>query len=199
MTVSRKQTTSLLGSILIHDLFHHPSDPRYYWAREVTFDYASNHPVRVDFMQYKPRNQTCSGIEQGEFLCFEVKSCTKDFHSKHGHNFIGDKNYYVMPEKLFESVKDEIPYSVGCYVARIARTMSADEKSRCVEAIPSMSAVLFPSRTSPGDWDEWTLVCKKRSSRRDRNRSASEMLFMMMRSCGRERGHLLEESEAKHG
>lgn len=40
MADSRRQTTLLLGNLLMHDLFHHPSDPRYYWAREVTFDYS---------------------------------------------------------------------------------------------------------------------------------------------------------------
>ena len=32
-------------------------------------------------------------IEKGDFYCYEVKSSVADFHSKNGHNFIGDWNY----------------------------------------------------------------------------------------------------------
>lgn len=49
-------------------------DPRIYWAREVTFDYATTHTVRVDYMRFKPVNNTVSGIEKGDFYCYEVKS-----------------------------------------------------------------------------------------------------------------------------
>ena len=71
------------------------NDPRIYWAREVTFDYATTNAVRVDFMKFKPVNNTVSGIEKGDFYCYEVKSSVEDFHSKNGHNFLGDYNYYV--------------------------------------------------------------------------------------------------------
>ena len=48
------------------------NDPRIYWAREVTFDYATTNAVRVDFMKFKPvnrsaardRRRTCSEITQ---------------------------------------------------------------------------------------------------------------------------------------
>jgi hypothetical protein len=64
-------------------------------------------------MRFKPKNNTVSGIEKGDFYCYEVKSCAADFNSKNGHNFIGDFNYYVMPRELYEQVKDRIPYKVG--------------------------------------------------------------------------------------
>ena len=92
------------------------NDPRIYWAKEVTFDYSTDHPVRVDYMQYKPRNNSVSGIEAGDFRCFEIKSSIEDFKSKHGHNLIGDYNYYIMPQNVFETVKMLIPYAVGVYV-----------------------------------------------------------------------------------
>ena len=60
-------------------------------------------------------NNTVSGIEKGDFYCYEVKSSVADFHSKNGHNFIGDFNYYVMPKEVFEVVREQIPYSVGVY------------------------------------------------------------------------------------
>lgn len=82
----------------------------------MTFDYATTNAVRVDFMKFKPVNNTVSGIEKGDFYCYEVKSSVDDFHSKNGHNFLGDYNYYVMPEEVYEQVKKEIPYQVGVYV-----------------------------------------------------------------------------------
>lgn len=47
-------------------------------------------------------------------ICFEIKISKADFHSKNGHNFIGNLNYYVMPYSLFKEVKDEIPDGIGC-------------------------------------------------------------------------------------
>ena len=90
-------------------------DARVYWAREVTFGYGKLHPIRVDYMQFKPKNNSVSGIEKGDFCCYEIKSSVEDFNSKHGHNFIGDYNYYVMPRDIYETIKSKIPYGVGVY------------------------------------------------------------------------------------
>ena len=91
-------------------------DPRIYWAKEVTFDYASGETKRVDYMRYKPLNNSVSGIEKGDFYCYEIKSSIEDFHSQNGHNFLGDYNYYVMREEVFEHVKDKIGFAIGVLV-----------------------------------------------------------------------------------
>ena len=49
------------------------------------------------------------------FRCYEIKISKSDFHSEHGHNFVGHYDYYVMPKELFEEVKDEIPKEIGVY------------------------------------------------------------------------------------
>lgn len=134
------------------------SDPRIYWAREVTYDYATSGMVRVDFMKFKPINNTVSGIEKGDFYCYEVKSSVEDFHSKNGHNFLGDYNYYVMPGEVFEKVKNEIPYNVGVFVP--------------------------DSMHYRGNW--YNLKSVKKAKRKDRERPALEMLLMMFRSAARE-------------
>lgn len=72
--------------ILTEKLIDFRNDPRIYWAREVTFDYSTTSPIRVDYMRFKPLNNTVSGIEKGDFYCYELKSSVSDFHSKHGHN-----------------------------------------------------------------------------------------------------------------
>ena len=110
--MSRRETTENLSQMLERHIDPH-NDPRIYWAKEVTFDYATGNTVRVDYMRFKPVNNTVSGIEKGDFYCYEIKSSVEDFNSKNGHNFIGDYNYYVMLPEVFEAVKDKIPYHVG--------------------------------------------------------------------------------------
>lgn len=61
---------------------------------------------RVDFMTMDSKEI---------FRCYEIKISKSDFHSKHGHNFVGNYNYYVMPKGLFEEVKEEIPDYIGVY------------------------------------------------------------------------------------
>lgn len=156
---SRPEITAMLSLSIQRHIDPH-GDPRIYWVREVTFDYATSKAVRVDFMKFKPVNNTVSGIEKGDFYCYEVKSSVEDFHSKNGHNFLGDYNYYVMPEEVFERVKNEIPYYVGVFV---------------------------PDKLNyRGEW--YDLKSVKKAKRKDRDRPVSEMLLMMFRSAAREGG-----------
>lgn len=161
--MTRGEITKTLSE-LTEKLINPKNDPRIYWAKEVTFDYTTGHAVRVDYMKFEPKNNTVSGIEKGDFYCYEVKSCIEDFHSKHGHNFIGDFNYYIMPKDVYAAVSLEIPNYVGVFV-------------------PS-EGVLFGEmllRSSSA------LRSVKKAKRRNRDRPASEMLLMMFRSAARDR------------
>lgn len=111
---NRKEVTEELSRLLEKHI-NPNNDPRVYWAKEVTFDYATNNRVRVDYMVFKPLNNSVSGIEKGDFYCYEIKSCKEDFESGHGLNFIGDYNYLVLPQGLYEEIKTSIPYNVGVY------------------------------------------------------------------------------------
>lgn len=113
--MERPETTMILGKALEKRIDPH-NDPRIYWAKEVTFDYATGNAIRVDYMSFVPINNSVSGIEKGDFYCYEIKSSVADFLSKNGHNFIGDFNYYVMTEDVADSVKNQIPYNVGILV-----------------------------------------------------------------------------------
>lgn len=147
--IERKEITKIL-SLSLEKHINPYNDPRVYMAREVTFDYATSHAIRVDYMQFKPLNNTVSGIEKGDFFCFD---------SKNGHNFLGDYNYYVMPEGVYEQIKAELPYGVGVYV---------------------------PGRLHHGkDW--YDLKSVRKAKRKDREKSLTEMLFMMFRSAARDR------------
>lgn len=57
-----------------------------------------------------------SGIEKGIFSCYEVKSCKADFESGFGRNFIGEKNYFVMPMATYKEVMQDIPNGIGVLV-----------------------------------------------------------------------------------
>lgn len=113
--MGRKTVTAALSAALEKHINPH-NDPRIYWAKEVTFDYATGHAVRVDYMRFKPVNNSVSGIEKGDFYCYEIKSSVEDFASPNGHNYLGDYNYYVMPEDVYAAVKSKLPFYVGVFV-----------------------------------------------------------------------------------
>lgn len=158
----RPQITKILSLSLEKHLNPH-KDPRIYMAKEVTFNYATANAIRVDYMRFNPMNNTVSGIEKGDFYCYEIKSSVEDFHSKNGHNFIGDYNYYVMPEDVYAMVSKEIPYYVGVYIP--------------------------DGMNYKGEW--YNLKNVKKARKHDRNKPVSEMLLMMFRSCAR--GGFLDE------
>ena len=134
------------------------NDPRIYWAREVTFDYSTNHKIRVDYMRFQPLNNSTSGIEKGDFYAYEVKSSVEDFKSPNGHNFIADYNYYVMPADVFEAVKDTVPYGVGVLcpdgghlrcVRKAVRKGEPDRSARCCSCCGAAHEEIFPPLTWP--------------------------------------------------
>jgi hypothetical protein len=61
---------------------------------------------RVDYMTYDT---------QGIWRCYEIKTSKSDFYSKAHKTFVGHYNYFVMPKKLYEEVKDDIPSHIGVY------------------------------------------------------------------------------------
>ena len=153
--MNRKAITEEL-SRLTEKYINPTSDTRLYWAKEVTFDYRTENQIRVDYMHFVPMNNTISGIEHGDFYCYEIKSSVEDFNSKNGHNFIGDFNYYVMPFEVYEKVKNNIPYGIGVYVP------------------------------FTDDFQVKHLRSVKTARRSVREKPLTEMLFMMFRSANRE-------------
>lgn len=148
--MDRKATTAALSLLLELHINPH-NDPRIYWAKEVTFDYGTEHSVRVDYMRFKPVNNTVSGIEKGDFYCYEIKSSVEDFHSKNGHNFIGDFNYYVMPFEVYEKIKGEIPYRVGVYVSYDDKLISIKKGIRSDRKRPALEMLLMMFRSANRD------------------------------------------------
>lgn len=124
------------------------NDPRIYWAKEVTFNYSTNHATRVDYMRFKPVNNSVSGIEKGDFYCYEIKSSSEDFYSGHGLNFFGDYNYLVMPEKVYAAVSLEIPHYVGVYVPEGAELTCIKKAKRHDRTKPVSEMLLMMFRSA---------------------------------------------------
>lgn len=141
---NRSQITAALSDAVEKYINPH-NDPRIYWAKEVTFDYYTSHAIRVDYMRFKPVNNTVSGIEKGDFYCYEIKSSVEDFHSKNGHNFIGDYNYYVMPADVYAVVRNEIPHYVGVFVPSedIWRSLTSIKKAKKIDRNRPVSEMLL--------------------------------------------------------
>lgn len=154
-------TQKLAEALVTH--FNPGGDPRCYWAREVTLDYATNHAIRVDFMHFKPRNNTVSGIEKGDFYYYEIKSSVEDFHSPNGHNFLGEYNYYVMLKDVHEKVKSEIPHFVGVLapddngiLKPVKRAHRQDRDRPIAEMLLMMFRSAARDRAERGQCDEYS-------------------------------------------
>jgi len=169
--MNRSAITKGLGELLIRDKLKNK-----YWANEVTINWGLESECRVDFISYSPKNQSVSGIEQGIFTCYEVKSCVADFRSKNGHNFLGDKNYYVMTMEAYKTLKEngEIPAFAyeGIYVALPNQWKSGRMLEQELESPTEFT----------GDIEDWKLHCIVKSRKKDRGHSLSQLLFMMLRS-----------------
>lgn len=152
--MGRPEITAELSKLLEQHL-NPNNDPRIYMAKEVTFDYETANHVRVDYMRFKPVNNTVSGIEKGDFYCYEIKSSVEDFHSNNGHNFMGDYNYYIMPREVFEAIKNEIPWRIGVYVPESMRDrkylVSVKKSQRNDRSRPCSEMLLMMFRSANRD------------------------------------------------
>lgn len=167
--MTRKETTEFLSNLLVNSNFLGR-----YWAKEVTFDWGKSiiKHKRVDYVQYKPENQLCvAGLEQGEFTCYEIKSCKADFNSGNGLNFEGDKNYIVLTMKTYkELLHDEIqklPHYVGIMIPIPCGKSKVEE---------------FENPTELSVNTQCDLLIIKPAFYTYRKRSTTEMLFCMLRS-----------------
>lgn len=148
--MTRSETTKMLSDLLIAQFGRKIT----YWASEVTFDYSTNHSTRVDFMQFEPVNQSISGIEKGIFTCYEVKSCKEDFETDHGHNFYGEKNYYVMTEETYQSVKKKLDSSalwfVGVYIEQNGKLVCTKQCKKRDRKRPALEMLFMMFRSGRG-------------------------------------------------
>ena len=163
--MNRKEITSYLGELLIHSKL---SGIGKYWASEVSLDFGTTEVKRIDFMQFEPAGVVgISGIEKGIFICYEIKSCKADFESGFGRNFIGEKNYFVMPMDTYKEVAFDIPHNIGVLVPI---PVNADKHEE------------FENPTYLSADTKWKLCTMMSAHQQLRKRSITELLFCMLRS-----------------
>lgn len=143
----RKEITKRLSEMLEHYL-NPMNDTRIYIAKEVTFDYGKPGQCRVDYMRFCPVNNSVSGIEKGDVYCYEIKSCTQDFDSAHGHNLIGDYNYYVMPKETYEEVRLRMEYKAGVLCPENGELVTVRSAKRCDRTRPLVEILLMMFRSA---------------------------------------------------
>lgn len=69
-------------------------------------------------MVVKERVDLLSYDTHGYWRFYELKISKSDFYSKAKHTFLGNFNYYVMPQELYYQVKDDIADSIGVWIVR---------------------------------------------------------------------------------
>lgn len=166
--MDRKETTKFLGDLLKREKLGNG-----YWASEVSIDYGTTDVKRVDFMQFVPAGVVgVSGIEKGIFICYEIKSCKADFASGFGRNFIGEKNYFVMPMATYKEVIHDIPNGIGVLVP-IPESIENTNEERYKE---------FENPTELSEKIYWKFWAIRHPREQIRKRSMVELLFCMLRS-----------------
>ena len=149
--MTRPEITAKLSAMLEKKI-NPRNDPRIYWAKEVTFDYSTNHAVRVDYMRFVPANNSVSGIEKGDVYCYEIKSSVEDFRSGHGLNFIGDYNYLVLPGIARALISLEIPLDVGIYIPEGNELTCIKKARRRNRTRPVSEIILMMFRSANRDY-----------------------------------------------
>lgn len=168
--MNRKETTEFLSNLLEKERF---SGIGKYWAKEVSIDFGSVNVKRIDYMQFEPAGACeISEIEKGIFTCYEIKSCKADFESGFGRNFIGEKNYFVMPMATYKEVMQDIPHNVGVLVP-IPKSAGVLKTNKYEE---------FENPTELTEEGRWELRVIRRAHVQRRKRSMVELLFCMLRS-----------------
>ena len=137
---------------------------------------------RVDYMTYDTK---------GDFRCYEIKVSKSDFHSKANNTFVGDLNYYVMPDSLFAEVADDIPDFVGVHngsrvikrAKRVERTIPAEVlKDSLIRSLARDAEKVLQSRT-PEVVERYRLT----SQRYAKYLSASNRRYIDLENAVRER------------
>ena len=125
---------------------------------------------------------------QREIYCYEIKQSKQDFHSKNALTFIGNKNYFVMPYKLYQEVKNEIPTEIGVLVA-VDRVEQKEEEQ--IDVIGNKWTKYF---AEPVDGLK-ELYCIKPARKQELKADKEVILSSMLRSMQRDRIYDLERSE----
>lgn len=186
--MNRKETTQFLTDLLIRDRL---CDRKYY-AKEVTLDYGTNHPKRVDVMEFSPAGTTyVADIEKGTFACYEIKSCKDDVFSGNGLNFYGEYNYIVTTMQCYKELQEDlVSGKLASHIMDFMQIPNCPEFGIMVP-VPAYIDLRNTEDTwaefdNPKDIDTekrykfWKIRPQSRANHR--TRSMNELLFCMLRA-----------------
>lgn len=184
--MNRKDTTKFLGELLENTRL---SGMGKYYAKEVSLDYGTSKVRRVDYIQFvPPRSMYISDIEKGIFVCYEIKSCKEDVYSGNGLNFIGEKNYIVTTMECYKALQEDMregkldKHILECnpesnlnfgIIVATPWTMNNTTEEEYAE---------FQNPTPLSRDIKWQLTTMIPCREGRRNRSLTELLFLMLRS-----------------
>ena len=186
--MNREETTKFLTELLIKERL---SDRKYY-AREVTLDYGTTHPKRIDVMEFSPAGVIYpSDIEKGIFTCYEVKSCKQDVYSGNGLNFYGERNFIVTTMDTYKAILDDLRNNklenhikefMGVHTCPYFGVMVAvPDNIDLRNSRETYAEFEKPSKPNPETrWKFWIAYPQQREWHR--SRSMSELLFCMLRA-----------------
>ena len=95
-------------------------------------------PISIQNRYHRDRLDMCAYDTDGSFRGYEIKRNLQDFHSPASWSWICNFNYFVMPNDLYNKVKDEIPAGIGVWVVR-----ENSKKMECVKR-PGRRELLCP-------------------------------------------------------
>lgn len=94
---------------------------------------------------------------QLEWRCYELKVTKADFHSKAKLSFIGNYNYFVLPQALYTEVAAEIPDHIGVLIYRAFDQKALDLAPQTLRA-PGFLTVAKKSQHQDLQVDETALT-----------------------------------------
>ena len=178
--MKRPKITKYLSKMLVKQKF---SGIGKYYASEVTLDYTKRHSKRIDFLEFKPRNTTPEGINDGIFICYEIKSCKEDIYSGNGLNFIGDKNYIVTTVETYKKILPDIESGKLANHIKNCNPESSTNFGIIVPIPKYIETADELDNPTPFKKDNiWELRVVKPCRKVNRQKSMNELLFCMLRS-----------------
>ena len=111
---------------------------------------------------------------KGVARCYEIKVTKSDFRSKAALSFIGHYNYFVLPDDLYQKVRDEIPAHVGVYTEngnvkpakRQAPKMSAERMFFCM--MRTMAGIVARYEKQRGESLDAMMIQREKTTARQR-------------------------------
>lgn len=106
------------------------------------------------------------GVAKILITAVEIKVTKADFGSKHGHNFVGNLNYYAVPKELYPKVSDMVPDNIGVILYHEGRLRKAKDSAFC-EMSDAEQKWMLMSVTKRMQSRYFAEICKLKSKHRE--------------------------------